>query len=120
MPLQCVACSWSLSGPGHAIRRRDRECRCLLIVPGQSPSGALNINDHEIDVVTDSHDAVEDRVPCEAAVPGLTALAHDDDLDGIFLGKGPHGGGDIGPAEGHGDAAKLLGELEILAEESLG
>ena len=39
--------------------------------------------------------------------------------DGIFLGEGPHRAGDVGSAEGHGNAAKLLGQLEGFAQHAL-
>ena len=56
----------------------------------------------------------------DPAVPGPARLAHDDDLDGVFLGEGPDGAGDVGAAPLEGYAAELMGQFEILAQDVLG
>ena len=66
------------------------ERRCLLRVSATTAGDRLrsDIDDHDIDVLTDPHDPVEDRAAREAAMPGLAALAHDDDLDAVLAGEG--------------------------------
>src|SRR5271157_4396134 len=78
-----------------------------------------DINDVDVDILSGFHQPIKNRGARQPAVPGLAALADNDDLDGIFLGEGPHHAGDVGSSVGHGNAAERPGQFEVLARQAL-
>src|SRR5271166_656913 len=95
----------------------DLTC-CDRITPLASALGGLYIGDQDVIPVSAALETVQYRA-AEPLVPGLAAFADDDDLDRVFVRERQDGAGDILAAEGHGNAAKLLCQLEVLAEQPL-
>ena len=112
-------------GPSREARRRStagpafpRESlpRSPIVALPESQTSAIKMSKpSEL-----AFEAVEDRAAQEPSIPGLPALADDDDLDGVLAGEGQDRAGDVLAAKRHGDAAELLGQLEVLADQALG
>src|SRR5262245_48029023 len=79
----------------------------------------LYVRDQDIDSLGIALQAVEDRAAPEPLVPRLARLADDDHLDGIFAGEGEDRAGHVGAPERHRHPAELLGQLEVVTDQSL-
>ena len=79
LPHRPLPCRW-------IVATRASEKGAYLILHPLAADG-LHICDQDIEAVRLAFESFEDRRAPEAAISGLTASAHDDDLDGVFTGE---------------------------------